>query len=245
MKVTDVLHAQHGELRGLLKALAAGADEATRERLAAALQLHTRLEETFFYPAVREHERRNGDLVAEAYEEHGIADVALARLMAADLHSEQGLARVRVLQTVVEHHLEAEEHDLFKRAERLGDDRLKEIGAAIQTELEEVARVDALLGRAATAAQRTERWAGRWLDMGVVLPRRAAQALAPTRLLRLDDPPRQLWATAIARTVPKWLVDGIYETVVGSAGNGGQPGNGHGHRAGRGRGRSAHAASAR
>jgi hypothetical protein len=229
MKATDVLRAQHGELRALFKALASGGDDAmaTRDRLAALLRLHTRLEETFFYPAVREHERRAGELVTEAYEEHDIADIALMRLLAAEPRSEQGQARGRVLQKIVENHLHEEEHDLFKRAERLPDQRLHEIGDQLRTEIDEVARVDVLLGRAAFAAQRTEQWAGQWLDMGVRLPRRAARALAPTRLLGLDDP-SPVWATAIARAVPKWVVDGLYDRVVGNEANG-QGGNGHTH----------------
>jgi hypothetical protein len=241
MKATEVLRQQHVELRALFKTLASGGDDAmpTRDRLAALLRLHTRLEETLFYPAVREQERRAGELITEAYEEHDLADIALVRLLAADPRSEQGQARARVLQKVVEQHLHEEEHDLFKRAERIGDQRLKELGDQLRSEIDEVARVDALLGRAAFAAQRTEQWAGQWLDMGVRLPRRAARALAPTRLLGLDEP-SPVWATAIARAVPKWVVDGLYYRVVGDERNG-QVGNGHSQaRSARGRAHHAH-----
>src|SRR5262249_21562718 len=137
----------------------------------------------------------------------------LAQLQTMERQSPQFQARLRVLQSLVEDHIEEEETEVFKHLDQLNDDQRLQLDARVAAEVEELEEVDAILDRAARAARRTERWAGSVLDASLVLPRRAASALAPTRWLGLDR--RHVWAIRIAASVPRVVVDSIYRTLTG------------------------------
>jgi hemerythrin-like domain-containing protein len=219
MDPREILREQHRDVLALLKRLTSGNDTRHRaglvEQVAAKLQLHTRLEESLLYPAVQRLDTKKAEeVVLESYEEHEIVDFLLARLPAMDLTSERFLAGCRVLQSLLEEHIQEEEEEVFALAERLGQQGLDVLAARMQSEIREVERVNELLDRAATAAQRTEHWAGRLLDLSLGLPRRAASQLSPARLLAL--PNREVLADAIAARVPRFIVDSVYDTVVRS-----------------------------
>jgi hypothetical protein len=129
MKATELLQKQHRDIEGHLDRLrAAGqADEQRiRQDLAACLVAHTVIEEELFYPAVRE---AMPEEILEAVEEHGLADVQLARLLAARLGEDDLEARASVLAEIVIRHIRREESDVFKVADReLGDEHLNELG---------------------------------------------------------------------------------------------------------------------
>src|SRR5262245_57525130 len=108
-KATDLLQEQHREIESLFRRLTAtgnGARAQLVDHLVALLQLHTRLEETYFYPAIRRLDTRKAeDAVLESIEEHEIVDHLLSRLPALDIAGERFLTSCRVLQSVVERHL--------------------------------------------------------------------------------------------------------------------------------------------
>ena len=217
MKATDVLREQHREILQLFKRIT-GSDNGERpeylDQLIAKLRLHTQIEERIFYPAVQRLDtKRVQEEILESYEEHNIVDYLMTQLPLMEVGSPRFLARVRVLQSLVEEHIEEEETEIFKRAEQLDDDDRRRVDEQIAEELEEVEHVDELLDRAARAAQRTERWAGSLLDAGLALPRRAVSVLAPSRWLRLEQ--RHALATRIANAVPRVVVDSVYRTVTG------------------------------
>jgi hemerythrin-like domain-containing protein len=221
MKATDILSEQHREVLALIRRINGGRDVARRpmlvDTLIGHLRVHTGVEERIFYPAIAE---RKGDaeaMVLESYEEHRIVDSLLLQLPAMDPSSDAFEARMRVLESLLAEHIEEEEETMFPLAERLGEETLIELGSEIERELEEVARVNELLDRAASAAERTEGWAGRLLDLGFLVPRQAVSRFAPSRLLGLDR--RGMLVASIADRVPRWLVDGVYG-LVGGNGNG-------------------------
>jgi hemerythrin-like domain-containing protein len=221
MNAIEILQAQHEEIRTYFKKLTGGNGVAERpqhlDKLVEALRVHTTLEETLFYPAVRGLQTKKAEeTVLEAYEEHNVADMLLNQLAAMDTHSEQFGARCRVLQTIVEEHIEGEDTELFKLAERLGEDDLEEIGDQMEHRIAEVQRVNEIIDRVTEVAERSERIAVAWIDIGLALPRRAFAALAPTRLFRLDR--RRMWVPAIANALPSWVVEAIYDAVAGPSG---------------------------
>ncbi|HZR83561.1 MAG TPA: hemerythrin domain-containing protein [Candidatus Binatia bacterium] len=217
MNAIEILREQHREVLALVRKINQGRDLDERpmlvDTLVGQLRVHTSLEERIFYPAIARADRRTEEMVLESYEEHRLVDVLLAQLPTMDLASDLFEARARVLQSLLEEHIEEEEEVLFERAQALGEDELVALGKDIERDLAEVSRVNELLDRAAAAAKRTERWAGRLLDFGLVAPRRAVSALAPSRIFGLDR--RGMLVAALAERIPRWIVDGVYERIVG------------------------------
>jgi len=226
MKITEILHEQHNQIRALFKRITAPNEARERpallDRVIAELQIHTRLEEAIFYPAICGLDtKRSQETVLESIEEHNIVDFLVMQLPAMDLQSERFLARVRVLHALVEEHVREEEDQMFKQAEKLGPQELDRLGAQMLTEIEEVQHVSELVARISEMTTRVEHFVGRWLDISIGLPRRLASALAPSRVLGLDQ--RAMWVTAIAAATPRWVVDGAYELVVRGNNGRGRP----------------------
>jgi len=97
--------------------------------IAAALAMHTKIEEDIFYPAVRSLGTEALEkLIDEAFEEHHVVDLVLAELPRVSPRDDRFVAKMTVLSEVVEHHVKEEESDMFKRAQALGVKRLTELG---------------------------------------------------------------------------------------------------------------------
>ena len=112
------------------------------ERLAADLKAHEKMEEEIFYPALKQYEKAK-EIVLEGYEEHHVADLILEELRTTDVTDERWGAKFSVLKENLEHHIEEEEEDMFKKARTVLD----------KTELVELGeRMQALKQRAGKAA---------------------------------------------------------------------------------------------
>jgi len=151
MKATDLLKRQHKEVKSLFKKLESTDNARMRRQLmteiARALEGHTAIEEEIFYPAVREVESQKAEeMVLEAYEEHHVVKLVLAELPQVNPEDERFEAKMTVLSELVEHHVEEEEKEMFKLAQKLGKDELEELGEQMEE------RFEALRGRAAEAA---------------------------------------------------------------------------------------------
>jgi hypothetical protein len=133
----SVLKAQHREVEDLFrKVLESGDARARREylqRIAAALTMHTKIEEDIFYPAVRGLGTEEASaLIDESLEEHHVVDLVLAELPRVSPHDARFDAKMTVLSELVDHHVKEEERDMFKRAQALGRERLEELGARLE-----------------------------------------------------------------------------------------------------------------
>jgi hemerythrin superfamily protein len=117
------------------------------KKLKAELDVHALIEETIFYPALK-NSAETRDITLEGYEEHRVVKDLLAELAGAKL-SDKWDAKFMVLKENVEHHVDEEESDLFKKAkdvlsseqaEALGDQMAAEKerqGAPVPAELEQ------------------------------------------------------------------------------------------------------------
>jgi hemerythrin superfamily protein len=140
MKATDILKKQHREVKTMFKKMEKTENARGRkqllEEITAALELHTRLEEEIFYPAVRGLETRKAEeMVAEALEEHHVVDLVLKDLPNVDPEDERFEAKMTVLSELVEHHADEEEKEMFKTAQRLGDEELKALGERMESQM--------------------------------------------------------------------------------------------------------------
>jgi iron-sulfur cluster repair protein YtfE (RIC family) len=99
--------------------------------LADDLAAHMAIEQQIFYPAIR---ALKADLVAESFEEHAVAELALKRLLATAPSSPSFKAKVTTLKELIEHHVEEEEEELFPVVEKkVDDEELLELGKRMKT----------------------------------------------------------------------------------------------------------------
>lgn len=103
------------------------------DRLEAEMKAHEQYEEKFLYEPLRDFERAK-DIVLEGYEEHHVCDLILAELRQTDVSDERWAAKFSVLKENLEHHLEEEEDDMFKKARTLIEkSELEALGEQMQT----------------------------------------------------------------------------------------------------------------
>ena len=96
------------------------------------IKAHERMEEEIFYPALLEHPKAK-EIVLEGFEEHHAADVLLAELEDVPVDDEHWGAKFTVIKENIEHHMEEEEGDMFKKARSLLDDgELEDLGARME-----------------------------------------------------------------------------------------------------------------
>lgn len=133
MKATDLLKKQHKDVKALFKKVK-GADNARQRRqlldeISRSLEGHTLIEEEIFYPAVRGLETAKIEaMILEAYEEHHVVKLVLAELPRVNPEDERFEAKMTVLSELIEHHVEEEEKEMFKSAQKLGEDELQALG---------------------------------------------------------------------------------------------------------------------
>ncbi|HUF91419.1 MAG TPA: hemerythrin domain-containing protein [Candidatus Limnocylindria bacterium] len=138
MKATDLLKKQHKQVKALFKKVEKTENPRERrqlmEQIAHELEMHTRIEEQIFYPAVRGIETKKAEeMIMEALEEHHVVDLVLAELPKVDPAGERFHAKMTVLSELVEHHVEEEEEEMFPMAEKkLGAEELKALGAQME-----------------------------------------------------------------------------------------------------------------
>ena len=151
MKATDLLKKQHRQVKALFKKMEGTDNPRGRRQLmneiARTLEGHTHIEEEIFYPAVRGLETRTAEeMVLEAYEEHHVVKLVLAELPRVNPEDERFEAKMTVLAELVQHHVEEEEREMFKLAQKLGRAELAELGQQMQ------GRFETFRGKASEAA---------------------------------------------------------------------------------------------
>jgi hemerythrin superfamily protein len=107
-------------------------------QLANDLTAHMAIEQTIFYPAVRE---IDPETVGESYQEHAIAELALKRLLDTTTDDSTFAAKVTTLRELVLHHVEEEEEQLFSAVEKKWNaDRLEALGVRMERAFEEASK---------------------------------------------------------------------------------------------------------
>jgi iron-sulfur cluster repair protein YtfE (RIC family) len=138
MNAFEVLKADHEKVAGIMEKIDESTERAskTREELFAQLKneldLHAQIEEQIFYPALEDQEETR-DITLEAYEEHNLVKQLLSELESEPKDDESWTAKFTVLKENVEHHVEEEEGELFKKARTvLSKDEIEELGNRLQ-----------------------------------------------------------------------------------------------------------------
>ena len=138
MDAIELLKQDHKKVSGIFEKLEPTTESAvkTREELFAKLKteldIHARIEEQIFYPAIKQAEETH-DITLEAYEEHRVVKRLLAELETMPVTDERWGAKLKVLQENVEHHVEEEEGEMFKGARKvLSKEQIDELGARME-----------------------------------------------------------------------------------------------------------------
>ncbi|HWO73702.1 MAG TPA: hemerythrin domain-containing protein [Dehalococcoidia bacterium] len=120
-----MLRSDHEHVKDLFRQFesASGAERARLfEEISRELQVHTKLEEEIFYPAVKSVPTEEAkEIVNESVEEHNIVDFVLESMQRLSPDDETFEAKFSTLRENVEHHIQEEEKQLFKIAGRIED----------------------------------------------------------------------------------------------------------------------------
>jgi hemerythrin-like domain-containing protein len=137
MDAIELLLEDHRKVKGIMAELEPTTERAvkTREELFSKLKLeltvHEIIEEEIFYPTLRQHPKAE-DIVLEGYEEHHVVDLLLGELSGLSVDDETWGAKAKVMIENVEHHIEEEEGDMFKKARQVFDPaELQQLGDAM------------------------------------------------------------------------------------------------------------------
>lgn len=140
MKATDLLRRAHERFRALFADHFGSRTEDKREifrTLKEDLQIHARIEEELFYPAVvRVRSQEARAVVRNGLEEHQILEGLIAEIEQMDAGDQGYDERFAALRENVERHLRDEEEFIFAQAQsHLSEARLEKIGSDMQARL--------------------------------------------------------------------------------------------------------------
>ncbi len=138
MDAFELLKSDHEKVAGLLEKIEGTTERALKTReelftqLKTELDIHAEVEEQIFYP-VLEKADESRDITLEAFEEHRLVKQLLGELEAEAKDDETWTAKFTVLKEQVEHHVEEEEGEMFKKARKvLSREEIEELGARME-----------------------------------------------------------------------------------------------------------------
>ena len=138
MNAFTLLKSDHKKVAGLLKKIEETTERAEKGReelfaeLKSELDVHAEIEEKIFYPRLEKAEESR-DITLEAFEEHRLVKQLLGELAAEPKTEEEWTAKFTVLKENIEHHVEEEEGEMFKKARQvLSEEEIEELGTRME-----------------------------------------------------------------------------------------------------------------
>jgi hemerythrin superfamily protein len=136
----EMLEEDHRRVEKLFSEFEGAGDRAFKtkrdivDRIIEELTVHSEMEEEVLYPAARKEVQSAEETVLEAFEEHAVVENLMEELKGMDPEDESFEAKTTVLIENVRHHVEEEEGELFPKIRTaLGDERVDELGAEMET----------------------------------------------------------------------------------------------------------------
>ena len=144
MNAMTLLKEDHQKVKKMLAELESTTERGvkTREELFTKVKqelvVHEAIEEEIFYPALKEHPKTK-EIALEGYEEHHVVDTVMAEIEGVAYDDETWGAKFKVMKENLEHHIEEEEGEMFKRAKQVFDeDELNQLGESMKARKEEL-----------------------------------------------------------------------------------------------------------
>jgi hemerythrin superfamily protein len=138
MDAFTLLKTDHKTVAGLMDKIEQTTERAVKTRdelftqLKSELDIHAEIEEKILYPVLEKADETH-DISLEAYEEHRIVKQLLGELESEPKDAEEWTAKFTVLKENVEHHVEEEEDEMFKKARKvLSEEEIEELGARLE-----------------------------------------------------------------------------------------------------------------
>ena len=138
MDAFELLKKDHEKVSGIFEKLETTTERGVKTReelftqLKTELNVHAKIEEQIFYPALRD-ARETHELTLEAFEEHAVVKQLLAELEKLSKDDETWGPKLTVLKENVEHHVEEEEGEMFSGARKvLSSEQIEELGARME-----------------------------------------------------------------------------------------------------------------
>jgi hemerythrin HHE cation binding domain-containing protein len=138
MDAIRLLKADHDKVKKLLTELESTTERGVKTRqelfstIKGELTIHEIIEEEIFYPELKSHPKAK-EIVLEAYEEHHVVDRLMGELEELPVDDEKWGAKAKVMKENIEHHIEEEEGEMFKKARQVFDaDELEDLGARME-----------------------------------------------------------------------------------------------------------------
>jgi hypothetical protein len=116
------------------------------------LQIHERIEEEIFYPAMRSAEETK-EIVSEAEEEHHVVDLLIGEILKMKPQDEHYHAKFTVMAENVRHHIREEEDEMLPKARDLLGGRYEQVGDQMKKRKDELTKEFGGKPKAPTAAR--------------------------------------------------------------------------------------------
>ncbi len=140
MNAIELLENDHDKVEEIFEQLEATTEKDVKPRtelfakLKQELDVHAHIEETIFYPALKQ-EAETRAITLEGFEEHHVMKILLSEIAALPPESEVWTAKFKVLKESVEHHVEEEEDDMFDKARDVfSEAQLEAFGTRMEAE---------------------------------------------------------------------------------------------------------------
>lgn len=138
MNIFELLKKDHVKVKQILQQMCETTPRATKKRqellqqLITELQMHEKIEESIFYPPLKNNNNTK-QLTLEAYEEHHAVDDLIEKLFKLEVSDERWLAILTVIKENLYHHIQEEENRLFLKAqEEIGEEELSSMAQTAQ-----------------------------------------------------------------------------------------------------------------
>src|SRR3990172_5692257 len=102
------------------------------------LDIHARLEEEIYYPAVRKMSDDIDEIMNEAEEEHHVVEELMKELLQMKPDDPMFSAKFTVMSENVEHHIEEEESEMLPKAAELGRGTMEDLGRRMEQRRQEL-----------------------------------------------------------------------------------------------------------
>jgi hypothetical protein len=139
MDALKLLKQDHEKVKKMLSQLDETTERANKTRdsvfhqVKRELTIHETIEEEIRYPAFQQQAKMK-DIVLESYQEHHVVDLIMGEVGDLSTDDEQWGAKLTVMKENVEHHIEEEEGEMFKKARQLFDQsELDQLGERLET----------------------------------------------------------------------------------------------------------------